>query len=134
MLSRELKRAAVMTVASILLSLLSYEILLVGSYLAGVAALSFVVLVVILSSLAFHTMHASRASSPIVKLVPAEIGSATSASSGDGILFPAVAGGFAVVILFGAIVTGEVQKQVTPEMPTTRSHFEVARQTMDFAH
>lgn len=134
MLSRELKLAALMTAASILLSFVSYKILSAGGYLAGIAALSFVVLVVVLSSLAFHVRHTRKVSLPVVNPVPVQIGSATSDSSGDGILFPAVAGSFAVVILFGVIVSGEVQTQVTLEMPTTCSQFTCDLRTVDFDH
>jgi|ERR1700732_1323204 len=115
---RELKFASAMVVASIVLSFMSYKILLVGSYLAGIEALTFVVLMVILASLVLHVRY-SRSIAPTVNPVSVEMGSGTSVSSGDAILFPAVAGSFAVVVLFAVIVSGELQKQVTPHVAST---------------
>jgi hypothetical protein len=132
MLTRELKFAAVMLAASILLTVLSYEILLSGSYLAGIGALSFAAAVVVLGSLVLHVRHAKKVRLPDANPVSVETGSATSGSSGDGILFPAVAGSFVAVFLFAVIVSGELQRQVTPEMLTTCSQFKFVLRTIDF--
>lgn len=131
MLSMELKLAAVITAASILLSYVSYKILLAGSYLAGIEALGLVVLAVVVSSLAFHVRHTRKVSLPAISSVRVEIASAASAPSGNGILFPAVAGSFAVVVLLGVVATGETQRQVTPEMPRTCSQFSYSHRLID---
>ncbi len=54
MLSRELKLAAVVTGVSLLLSFVSYRILLTGTYLDGIAALGLVILATVVSSLVLH--------------------------------------------------------------------------------
>jgi hypothetical protein len=120
-LLRELKFGALAVVASLSLAFACYEILLSGSYLAGIGALSLAAIAVIFASIVLHVVHPRKVRVTEVRAVIVEMRSATSDSSGGGILFPAVAGSFAVIILFAVIANGEQQKQLAPAMSETLS-------------
>ena len=111
MLSRELRLAAVVTGVSLLLSFVSYRILLTGTYLDGIAALGLVILATVVSSLVLH--FRKTAPLPAANPVSVEAASATVARSfANDLNLSPVAAGFVAVVMFAVIANGEVRKQV----------------------